>query len=210
MPQEKTSVIPNILDQNKFFPDKKMTDARYTLGMIGITPKMKRLDLALDTLEILLNQDSRYKLRIKGYHPFEYNWIIRQEDEIAYYQEIMRRINSSDRARYKVIFDPPGNDVNTWLRLVGFILSPSDFEAFHLAVGEGMLTGCVPVVWNWEGADEIWPSDSIVFSSKQAAEKINSYIYQEWEKSGNQSREYVVIQYNLEQIVAKWIKILEE
>ena len=132
VPESKTSVIANLMDDQKFTPRKKMGDARYTLGIIGITPARKRVDLAIDTLELLLEQDNRYQLRIKGGHPFDYPWLMNRTDELRYYQKIMERINSSENLRYKVIFDAPGDDVNQWLTLIGFILSPSDFESFHL------------------------------------------------------------------------------
>lgn len=155
-PDEKTSVISNFLDDRKFTLKKKTGNAPFTLGMIGVVPARKRLDRALDVLEKLQEVDSRYCLRIKGKNPIEYDWLLKREEELAYYREIYERINASERLRYSVIFDPPGDDVNTWLSMIGFILSPSDFESFHMAIGEGMLTGTVPIVWDWEGAGNIW------------------------------------------------------
>lgn len=173
-PFEKTSVIANLLDENKFTPKKKMGDANYTLGIIGVTPARKRLDRALDVLEMLLEHDSRYCLRVKGKHPLDYSWLVNREHEVAYYRQIFERINSSAKLRHKVIFDPQGDDINEWFSLVGFILSPSDFESFHMAVGEGMLTGAVPVIWPWDGATEIWPEEFVIADSKAAAEFILS------------------------------------
>ena len=155
-PFEKTSVIPNLLDESKFAPMKKTGDARYTLGIIGVAPARKRLDRALDLLEALLEEDDRYCLRVKGKHPLDYGWLLKREDELAYYRNVFERINSNPKLRHKVIFDPPGDDVNDWFTMVGFILSPSDFESFHMAIGEGMLTGATPIIWNWDGAAEIW------------------------------------------------------
>ncbi|MFC6669106.1 hypothetical protein [Marinobacterium aestuariivivens] len=51
--------------------------------------------------------------------------------------------------------------MNEWFTMVGFILSPSDFESFHMAIGEGMLTGAMPIVWKWKGAEEIWKGFTI-------------------------------------------------
>ena len=155
-PIEKTSVIPNLLDEGKFTPKKKTGDARYTLGIIGVAPARKRLDRALDLLEALLEVDNRYCLRVKGKHPLDYGWLLKREDELAYYRNVFERINSNPRLRHKVIFDPAGDDINDWFTMVGFILSPSDFESFHMAIGEGMLTGAMPIIWEWDGAAEIW------------------------------------------------------
>lgn len=173
-PLEKTSVIPNYLDDAKFTPRKKTGEARYTLGILGVTPKSKRLDRAIDLLEALLMEDDRYCLRIKGKHPFDYGWLLNRPDELSYYQHVFERINSCPKLRYKVIFDPPGDDVNDWFSLIGFILSPSDHESFHMAVGEGMLTGAIPVVWDWEGASEVWGNRWLVRSLEGAKSAVVS------------------------------------
>ncbi|MFD4122834.1 glycosyltransferase [Alcaligenes faecalis] len=173
-PDEKTSVIPNLLDKNKFTPLRKTGDALFTLGMIGVSPSLKRLDRAIDLLEALLKEDSRYCLRVKGRNPLEYDWLLKRDEELQYYKNIYSRINSNPQLQYKLIFDPPGDDVNDWLSLVGYIISASDFESFHMAIGEAMLTGSIPIIWNWEGAAEIWGREFIVDSVEEAKNRVLS------------------------------------
>lgn len=203
-PIEKTSVIPNYLDDKKFTFKKKTREARYTLGMVGVTPKSKRLDRALDLLESLLEEDDRYCLRIKGKHPLDYAWLLKREDELAYYTQIFKRINSSRKLRHRVIFDPPGDNVNDWFTMVGFILSPSDFESFHMAIGEGMLTGAVPIIWNWEGASEIW-GDKWVVKSLEEAKKIvmNS-------ECSDDFRKYVKNTFPSRETSRCWIRLIQK
>jgi glycosyltransferase involved in cell wall biosynthesis len=167
-PISKTSIVSNFLDKDKFTYQKKTSDAFHTLGMIGVAPSRKRLDRALDVLKFLLERDSRYCLRIKGKNPLDYEWLLSRDEELKYYREVFERINSDPLLRYKVIFDPAGDDVNEWFTMVGFILSPSDFESFHMAIGEGLLTGAVPVIWDWEGARDIWGEQWIVRSVEEA------------------------------------------
>lgn len=169
IPLNKTSIIANYLDNEKFTPLKKVGDAQFALGMIGVTPKSKRLDRAIDLLEMLLKKDNRYYLRIKGKNPLSYPWIHNRPDEIEYYKNIFLRINNNPILRYKVIFDPPGDDVNQWLSLIGYILSPSDNESFHMAVGEGILTGCYPIIWDWHGAKQVWGEEFVVKDVKEAS-----------------------------------------
>ena len=172
LPAAKASVIPNYLDPRKFYPKKKTTDAPWTLGMIGSAPSRKRLDRAVDLLSMLLDQDARFVLRVKGRHPLNYPWLIKRHDELRYYRALFERINSSDRLRTRVIFDPPGDDVNDWLSMVGFILSPSDFESFHMSVGEGILAGSRPIVWPWDGAEEIWTRQHVYNGTEDIAEAV--------------------------------------
>lgn len=206
---KKTSVIANMLDDEKFTLKKKTGDAKYTLGIIGVSPKMKRLDRALDLLEELLKQDSRYCLRVKGKHPLDYNWLLKRGDEIEYYKNIFKRINSSDTLRYKVIFDPAGDDVNDWLSLVGFILSPSDFESFHMAVGEGMLTGSIPIVWNWNGADNIWPKEYVVQDVNQAKDLVLNINNAMFVKKQTECRKWILENYSANNKVRKWMKLID-
>ncbi|AFO48881.1 MULTISPECIES: glycosyltransferase family protein [Pseudomonas] len=167
-PTSKTSVISNLLDDTKFTPKKKTGDAQYTLGIIGVTPKSKRLDRAVDLLEALLEHDSRYCLRVKGKNPLDYPWLVNRPEELAYYRDLFERINKSPELRHRVIFDPAGDDVNEWFTMVGYILSSSDHESYHMAIGEGILTGATPIIWNWEGAKAIWGSEWIVDSLLEA------------------------------------------
>lgn len=199
-PIDKTSVIPNYLDVTKFTPKKKTGEARYTLGMVGVAPKSKRLDRAIDLLEALLEEDDRYCLRVKGKNPLDYNWLLKREDELAYYQKVFERINTNPKLRYKVIFDPPGDDVNEWFTMVGFILSPSDFESFHMAIGEGILTGAVPIIWDWDGAAEIWGEKHVINSLLQAKTVIENYT--------NKYYEEIDGDLNASKVVTKWKDII--
>ena len=152
--KEKTQLIYNFVDFEKFNLSK-FGGEMFNLGMIGIVPAQKRLDLALDVLEELAGYDARYMLHIKGPQPTSYNWLWARTKERSYYEDIYKRINSTD-LRYKVVFDPPGTDVNQWLKKIGFILSPSDSESFHMALAEGMASGAIPVPWKRDGIDKIF------------------------------------------------------
>lgn len=145
----------------------------------------------------------------KGKHPLDYDWLLKREDELEYYKNIFKRINSSDTLRYKVIFDPAGDDVNDWLSLVGFILSPSDFESFHMAVGEGMLTGSVPIIWNWDGADEIWPKEYVIKNINQAKELILNISDEEFTKKQIENRNWILKNYSINNIIGKWMDIID-
>lgn len=202
-PREKTSVIGNMIDENRFRPAKKFGDAAYTLGLIGIVPSRKRLDRALDLLEALIAVDSRYQLRVKGASPTSYPWVLSRPQECAYYRATFARINASPVLRNKVIFDPPGADVEKWLSLVGYVLSPSDFESFHMAVGEGMATGCVPVIWNWDGSNRIWPKQFIVSSVPEAVSLIRS------QAPSTDCRDYVLSHYSAAKIMPLWAGVID-
>ena len=64
-----SSVIPNLLERKD---SSKRKNDNYSIGFVGMVPKRKRLDLAIDLLEYLQKIDPRYQLKIVGKHPDEY------------------------------------------------------------------------------------------------------------------------------------------
>ncbi|WP_353979043.1 glycosyltransferase [Salinicola endophyticus] len=146
-------------------PRKKM-DAK-VLGLVGMVPRSKRLDLALDVLRELRREDRGYVLKVKGKRPEDYPWMANRLDEMEWYREQYRRLNEDPLLKDSVIFDPHGDDMPQWYSEVDYILSVSDHESFHLAIAEGASAGCYPLTLPWEGADEIYPKNWI-FKSTQA------------------------------------------
>ncbi|NMH71103.1 glycosyltransferase family 4 protein [Bacillus sp. RO3] len=172
IPSNLGKVIPNVVDTSKF-TNKKIDSSIYNIGIIGFVPKLKRLDIALNIFEELWKYDARYKLFIKGKQPMEYNWLWRNKQERKYYEDIFKRIKISPW-RNSVFFDGWDNDVPSWLNKIGYILSTSDFESFHLSVSEGMASGAVPVIRNWEGASNIYPTQFIYNNIHEAVALIKN------------------------------------
>jgi glycosyltransferase involved in cell wall biosynthesis len=154
-PVSKVITVANPLDVLQL-DRPKLDGARFNLGMIGVVPSRKRLDLALDVLEELRRDDDRYLLSVKSGMPWEHWWVWSHEEERAHYSEAFRRVQRSPLLRDAVVFDDAGPDVPAWLRRIGFVLSVSDDESFHVAPAEGMASRAVPVIRNWPGAETIY------------------------------------------------------
>ncbi|MGI0500986.1 glycosyltransferase family 4 protein [Limnospira platensis CENA597] len=207
MPREKVCVIGNFVDYQKYHLPK-FGGNEFNVGMIGTVPARKRLDLAIDTLRYLVDKDQRYMLHIKGASPPSYNWLWARTKERQYYEDLYEKINSSN-LRYNVVFDPANNDVEHWLKKIGYLISPSDFESFHMAVAEGISSGSVPVVWNWDGATSIYPILELVNTPKQAADFINILRTSNTRlKLVKQSEELIKEKYDAQIIKDKWIDAL--
>jgi glycosyltransferase involved in cell wall biosynthesis len=154
-PAAKVITVPNPLDISQL-DRPKLDGARFHLGMISIVPSRKRLDLALDVLEELRRDDDRYLLYVKSSMPWEHWWIWQLPTEREHYSVALRRVQRSPLLRDAVVFDDGGPDVAAWLRRVGYVLSTSDDESFHVAPAEGMASRAVPVIRHWPGADTIY------------------------------------------------------
>ncbi len=208
VPRSKAVFIPNMVPVERF-SRKKKAQAHWTIGMLGYTPMRKRLDRVLDTFEALWTIDRRWRLRIKGVAPEHIPWMNRRDDELEWYELLRKRIDSSDW-KDSVCFDPAGDDVPAWLETVGYLLSPSDFESFHMAVGEAMASGAIPVIWPWMGCWEIWPEEFLVDDTKQAVDLLS-------ELAGNQerrrslstmARDFVKTHYGIDRILQAWEELL--
>lgn len=168
-PVEKTAVIPNMVDPSEFDHPKEL-DARFHLGIVGIVPILKRPDRALDLLEALLAHDDRYVLHIRGRAPWDYNWVWQQPAVQDAYRSVYERLAEDPELLAHVAFDEFGADMGQWFRRIGWTLSPSYRETFHLAPVEGQMSGAVPVVWAREGAMEIFGERWVHEDTEAAAE----------------------------------------
>jgi glycosyltransferase involved in cell wall biosynthesis len=154
-PASKVVTVPNPIDVSQL--DRvKLDGARHHLGLVSIDSSRKRLDLALDVLEELRRDDDRYQLYVKSRMPWEHWWVWQNPAEREHYQAALRRMQRSPLLRGAVVFDDAGPDVAAWLRRVGFVLSTSDDESFHVAPAEGMASRAVPMIRHWAGAETIY------------------------------------------------------
>ena len=152
----------------------KLDNVEFNLGLIGDVPRLKRLDRALDIFEKLFEVDSRYKLFIKGKRPEDYPWMHSKskESELLYYKQQYDRIDKNNWGA-NVSFEGFG-PIEEWLKKIGWILSTSEQESFHLAVAEGMTSGAKPVIMGWQGSEFIYPQDYIFKSLDEAVNFILS------------------------------------
>lgn len=210
LPQEKIKVIFNLVDTD-FLNKEKLPDSNFNIGLMGISPSRKRLDMALDIFEKLWIQDNRYTLFVKGHLPNQYQWLWNRKNERKYFEEAFRRINSSAWSN-SVVFEGWG-DVSEWYRKINFVLSPSDFESFHLAVAEGMASKTIPVIRNWFGADLLYPK-KYIFETVQEAVDIVTRTQQLSEKEASEEKvnlqDYIYQNYDKKVICKQWGEMIEQ
>ena len=204
----KVVFIPNAVDCHALeLP--KLGGGEFRLGLLGFCPKLKRLDLALDIFEGLRRRDRRYMLFVKGKLPTEYRWIWRKEEERGHYEQQMARLNAAEW-RDSVVFEPFGADVATWFRKIGFILSPSDIESFHLSIAEGMASGAIPIIRMREEVPGLYPDD-YVFSDVREAVRLVERFRQDAEMlsaHGERAKQYVRERFDLPKVVVEWERLL--
>ncbi|MFE4666680.1 glycosyltransferase family 4 protein [Streptomyces sp. NPDC056716] len=206
-PESKVTVVPNWVDTDQL-DRPKAPGARFRLGMIGIAPSRKRMDLGLDVLEALRARDRRWHLAIKSKPPWEYWWIWNKPEERAHFDDVLRRMQTSPLLTGAVVFDGFGADVAGWLRRVGHVLSTSDDESFHLAPAEGMASAAVPALLPWPGADEIYDRRWIHQDPQTMADALDSLDENGWRTAGQEARTQVRESFSLERVAQEWTDLL--
>jgi glycosyltransferase involved in cell wall biosynthesis len=208
-PEAKVVTVPNAIDITQM-DRPKLDGARFHLGMIGIVPSRKRMDLALDVLEELRREDDRYLLFIKSGMPWEHWWVWKNPAEREYYAGAMRRVQRSPLLRGAVVFDDAGPDVPAWLRRVGFVLSTSDDESFHVAPAEGMASRAVPVLRHWPGAETIYDTRWIHQTTAGMAAAIGALSEEAaWRRAGDVAHAQAAA-FALPRVCEAWRELLRE
>lgn len=150
-------VVPQYIDWDAL-QRPKLPEARFTLGLVGINPfEHKRFDRALDLFAALHARDPRFSLAVRSVMPWDIGWVWdRDDDTRTKFETVFERIFSDPDLDAAVRFDMPGPDMEEWYRGVGTILSSSDSEGCHTSIMEGMASGCLPVVYDWPGAQSLF------------------------------------------------------
>jgi glycosyltransferase involved in cell wall biosynthesis len=165
---DKLTVIPNSVDVDRFRLPKQ-DGARFTLAMVGYTPKRKRLDRALDILEGLRREEERFRLLLIGHPPSEFDWVVNRPEEAEFFRDCLARIQETSALRGAVTFQPFTGDLPSLFQRVGFILSTSDSEGHQVALAEGTASGAVPVIIDRPGARGQYPGRWIHKTTADAA-----------------------------------------
>ncbi|MGH3212021.1 MAG: glycosyltransferase family 1 protein, partial [Trebonia sp.] len=206
-PAAKVVTVPNPLDVLQL-DRPKLDGARFHLGMISVGESRKRLDLGLDVLEELRRDDDRYLLFVKSGMPWEHWWVWQHQEERSHFSEAFRRVQRSPLLRDAVVFDDAGPDVAAWLRRIGFVLSTSNDESFHVAPAEGMASRAVPVIRHWPGAETIYDARWIRENPAEMAASIAALSSADAWEAARQTAFEQVQAFELGTVADSWLRLI--
>ena len=206
-PVEKLVYVPNYTDLAGL-DRPKHPGARFTLGMVGIVPSLKRFDLALDLLAAVRREDPRFTLLVRSQMGWAHppSWQNAAERHEA--QRCLERVEKDPLLRGAVGFDAFGRDMPAWYRKVGHILSLSDVEGSHAALCEGMGSGAVPVIRGWQGAAEAYGENALCGSLDEAAARVLENADPDtWEQRSVAARQEVASRFDPTRVVEAWVDL---
>lgn len=125
----------------------KQENYKFNIGIMGIIPKLKRLDIAIDIIEKLIKTDNRYKLYVLSKNYKNCSITNKNEIECMYYEKIYKKIEESEILKYNVIMDEYTENPEIWFKKIGYLLSVSDVEGSHQAVAEAMASKTIPIIY---------------------------------------------------------------
>ncbi|MBN9645308.1 hypothetical protein ACFSSC_11835 [Corynebacterium mendelii] len=167
LPREIVQILPNAIAMDGWKSDKPYDQSRsFRIAMVGAVPSRKGLRRALRILKVLKEHDERYCLELFGRQPHDVDWVWSNPEERDYFSDCTKKISEwglegSVRWRGWSAMD------QHWGSL-GFVLSLSDEESFHVAPVEGAVHGVLPVILPWPGAHWIHP-DCVLVDDPAAA-----------------------------------------
>jgi hypothetical protein len=165
-------VVQNPVDTDRF-RRPKLPEAEHTLGMVGWAQRVKDPAWTLELLSILRSDSHRWRLLLIG--P-DFPETANDQETVAAAE--VRRSLLNHEIRTAVDFIGSTRDVASHLPRIGWGISSSLRESFHLGLVEMAASGAVPIVRNWPlyanhgGARTLFPGDWVVSTPTDAAHRI--------------------------------------
>jgi glycosyltransferase involved in cell wall biosynthesis len=202
IPREKMILLSNYVETD-IYSGIKTGDYKHNLAIVGYIPKWKGLLKGLKIIKMLKKHDEEYKLYLIGKDYKEVDWVWNNPEEKSYFHECENYIKENhleDSVIRKGWIEQADMFSN-----IGYVLSLSDIESFHLAPAEGLCDNSLALLLNWTGVEYVYPSDIIVDNIKEIKDIIISTNKNELEYNTlvTKMKEYVTNEYNIEKFVSK-------
>ena len=138
------SVIHNGIDLDKL--KFKERDRGFVIGYAGNIVPTKGILIMFHYLRELLNYDKRYSLKMVGLNRFHGR-------EGEYYNHYKEGLPIEESGEVE--------NIDEWLDGIDYLWQPSLTESFSIIVGEAMAKGIKPLINDFYGSREVWPSSLV-------------------------------------------------
>jgi glycosyltransferase involved in cell wall biosynthesis len=207
----RTPVVTNAVRLDRYLLPKP-ADARFTLGLVGVSAIAKDPLWAFEVLRELRRHDDRYTMVLVG----------KEMDggpnptAAAYHEKYLKAVADLE-AQGALRRAGQTDDVPGALTGVGVILSTSVRESFHLGLVEGAASHAVPVVRDWpffagqeHGARSLFPADWVVTTPAEAARRILDQTADEqtWRAAGKAASDHASTTWDWSKTQAQYDRLL--
>lgn len=167
----KVRFIPNFYFADSYRKADPNDESRvFKLAIIGSIPQRKGFLKALDLLNKLKKNDSRYSLSVLGKSFSELQWVAGDPLEQAYFAACDRFIvdNELEDSIHYLGWSNTYEEVANF----GFVLSMSEHEGSHVGPGEAFCAGNQGVFLPWRGVEYVYPEKSVFQDTNSMADYI--------------------------------------
>jgi glycosyltransferase involved in cell wall biosynthesis len=208
IPREKMILLSNYVDTN-IYSGKKTSNFKNNLAMVGYTPKWKGLLKGLNILKMLKDHDEKFKLYLMGRNYRDVEWIWNDPSEREYFEECEKFIKDNDLEDSVI--------VKGWIERsemfynIGYVLSVSDIESFHLAPAEGLCDGTLAFFLDWDGVEYVYP-DKVIFNNINDMKDVIISTYYDKDMYNNlieEMQSYVIEEFAVERFINELKNILQ-
>lgn len=191
-PREKIEIIRNAVDLDKYKP--KVRKPGKNIGVVAYINHKKNPPMWVQIIKKLVDIDPEYKLHIAGtYQDLRY---------LYYFQHILKELFLDDNVSLHGWVDK--EDIPQFWEDKQYVLCTSPHESFGYGVAEAMAMGVKPVIHNFMGARETFPSDCVWNTIDEAVEIIQSSNY-----DSNFYRKYIEERYGAREQTERIRAIIE-
>jgi len=208
IPRNKMQLLSNYVESN-IYTGEKIDGYKYTIGLVGSVPKLKGFYRALEILNVLHNKDRRFNLLVVGKKANEFSWVMNNPTEREYYEACEKYIIENDLVEcIKYAGFLPREKV---FENIGYVLSVSDLESFHLAVAEGYCANSVGFAMPWDGVEYIYPAKIIYQTTSEIADVIFELSVNEtkYNELSYEMKKLIMANYDISVFYDNTINILE-
>ena len=202
----KVRVVPNFIAHDQYVQGTG-EDRLFRLGLVGSVPKMKGLLRALGLLHSLRLHDPRYSLTVYGKRPDELAWVMKDDEERKYFDTCERFI--VDQGLSQAVSYAGWVDTTAELANIGFVLSLSDFESFHVAPAEAFAAGNQALFLPWRGVEFLYPDaylhDDIYSMRDYILANCEEHVFR---STGFHGQNHVRSNYSLEAFTENFIDVM--
>jgi glycosyltransferase involved in cell wall biosynthesis len=177
-------VIQNGVDIDKFYINKDVKRLPNSVGYAGFM-NVKKNPLRLASI-------------IKKFPKMTFHLRIDWQDNIlkeVFEYETKKCKNIVYHSRYDKLAD-------FWQQME-YVISFSDIESFSFNVAEAMACGCIPQIYNWKGAGDIWSPESIFRG-------LPHWPHRTTEKDRIAQRDFIIDNYSLNKANEAMLRVLQD
>ncbi len=175
------TVVHNGIDPDRF-PMTERSQSGKRIASIGYINYKKNPSLLLQTFKAIHDWDPEFEFHIAGQH---------QDPRIKVYMD-----NLLPRLNLPVTYHGWVDDMPRLYAEMDYVISTSLFESFHYSIAEGMLSGCLPLIHTWRGADQLYPNEFLFNTPGEAVALIRRLHSQDLDAIRCDNREFIATRYN--------------